>query len=619
MPIISSIQHKSREGRLLVGAMYVLLTLGAVWMVYPFLLLLSGSVKSEVDVRQFDVFPKYLTDDLTLFRKFEAQRYSDLPSNCEASIRSPLYSFEHLEKPNPLPPSVLEDWNHFLENYKSWPRHFFVLGHNAGYQTVSELTLEFKKRLAKEFPHKPKNQLFPEGRGESIKLEDWSRRVYQERQDSEVAHVYYKMRDELPLRYFYPNSIERSYLSFLAPKIGTDKEMEANNRAWGTNYKSRFDINLPRSAPSNQAQRDTWWSFISTYLSARFIEFDPSLLPQFQDFLRSKYSDLSKLNTAYGTSYKNWRDIPFPKETTTGFAMQDIEDGFLQTLKSPHGVSLRGIDFKWRDYLKQKYKGDLAAFNQAHGSHYASFEEARMPIFQHEWELMQKHRTAIVGEMFSRNYRIVWNYLSNQSRAIPNTLIFCLLNVLTALIVNPLAAYALSRFQPRWGYKAMFFLLATMAFPAEVTQIPSFLLLRELGWLNTFLALIIPAAAHGYHIFLLKGFFDSLPQDLYESASLDGASELRIFFTITIPLSAPILAVTALHAFTQAYGAFMFALLVCQKESMWTLMVYIYQIQQLYNTPVIFASLVIAAVPTLLVFVFCQNIIMRGIVVPVEK
>ena len=118
---------------------------------------------------------------------------------------------------------------------------------------------------------------------------------------------------------------------------------------------------------------------------------------------------------------------------------------------------------------------------------------------------------------------------------------------------------------------------------------------------------------------MATGFFDSLPRELYEAASLDGCGELRAFFTITLPLSTPILAVVALGAFTSAYGAFMFALLVCQKESMWTLMVYIYQMQQTYSSPLVFAALVIASIPTLAVFVLCQNVIMRGIVVPVEK
>ena len=75
----------------------------------------------------------------------------------------------------------------------------------------------------------------------------------------------------------------------------------------------------------------------------------------------------------------------------------------------------------------------------------------------------------------------------------------------------------------------------------------------------------------------------------------------------------------ALGSFTGAYSAFMFALLICQDRDMWTLMVWLYQLQGGSGQGVLYASLIVAAVPTLLVFVFCQNIIMRGIVVPVEK
>ena len=84
-------------------------------------------------------------------------------------------------------------------------------------------------------------------------------------------------------------------------------------------------------------------------------------------------------------------------------------------------------------------------------------------------------------------------------------------------------------------------------------------------------------------------------------------------------LSKPILAVIALNAFTAAYSNFMMALLICQDEKMWTLMPWLYQLQQRSGEGVVYSSLIIAAVPTLLIFLFCQNIIMRGIVVPVEK
>jgi multiple sugar transport system permease protein len=85
-----------------------------------------------------------------------------------------------------------------------------------------------------------------------------------------------------------------------------------------------------------------------------------------------------------------------------------------------------------------------------------------------------------------------------------------------------------------------------------VTQIPVFLMLREFNMLNTFWALILPGLGNGYSIFLLKGFFDSLPQEPYESASIDGVGEFRIFWQITMSLSKPIPAVITLNAFTDA-------------------------------------------------------------------
>ena len=118
---------------------------------------------------------------------------------------------------------------------------------------------------------------------------------------------------------------------------------------------------------------------------------------------------------------------------------------------------------------------------------------------------------------------------------------------------------------------------------------------------------------------MLKGFFDSLPQELYESAEIDGANEWSKFWIITMSLSKPILAVFALQAFTGAYSAFMMALIIIPDQSMWTLMVWIFQLQSEVHQSVVFASLVITAIPTFLVFAFCQNLIIRGIVVPVEK
>ena len=158
-----------------------------------------------------------------------------------------------------------------------------------------------------------------------------------------------------------------------------------------------------------------------------------------------------------------------------------------------------------------------------------------------------------------------------------------------------------------------------MAFPAMVTLIPTFILLRNLHLLNTFAALLLPVAANGYLIFLLKGFFDHLPRELFEAASLDGAGELRQFFQLALPLSKPILAVVALSAFSHAYVTFLYALVVCPREDMWILSVWLYQWQGTVTTSAVFASVLCSSVPMLLMFMFTQKIIMRGLAVPSEK
>jgi multiple sugar transport system permease protein len=158
-----------------------------------------------------------------------------------------------------------------------------------------------------------------------------------------------------------------------------------------------------------------------------------------------------------------------------------------------------------------------------------------------------------------------------------------------------------------------------MTFPPMVTMIPNYLLMKDIGFLNTFYALIIPGMANGYSIFLLKGFFDSLPRELYEAADIDAASEFHKFWHIAMSLSKPILAVIALGAFNGAYSNFMFAVVLCPDEKMWTLMVWLVQMQAFSSRGAMMASLVLSAIPTLVVFIFAQNIILRGIVLPVEK
>ena len=604
MPILHQVGRRAWSGRLLLAAMYAVLTFGAVWMVYPFLLMVSGSLKSDLDIRRFDVVPRFLRDDTVLLQKFVEQRYGgqldwfSAATGYRGGDGQPAYAFDQLEPPPAADAAMLRAWNEFLDaEWRDWPAPFLQVGHAFGFKTMPELLFRYIAMLRRDHPGVVRHQL-----PARLPLERWAERSYQP-PSGPFAATYAGFRAELPRRYFVPTPVSGIFVAqYLVPRYGRGPEAVARiNAAWDASYTALEDIRLPARAPDQPDFRADWWAYVRDTLSGRFIRLDPALRGDYQAFLRERYDDLEALRTAHGRAYADWTEIELPAFGVQGPLLAELE-AFLAARPGPDGVALDGPEFRWNAWLATR-----------------GAPEAAMPVYAYDAHLLREHRGAIIRDFVTRNYRIVWDYLAGHGRALRNTVIFCLLAVLTALIVNPLAAYGLSRFQPRWGYKALFLLMATMAFPAEVTQIPAFLMLRELGWLNTFAALIIPAAANGYSIFLLKGFFDSLPKELYESADMDGASELRMFLTITLPLSAPILAVIALGAFTAAYGAFMFALLVCQKESMWTLMVYIYQLQQQFGTPVVFASLVLAALPTLVVFVFCQNIILRGIVVPVEK
>jgi ABC-type glycerol-3-phosphate transport system permease component len=341
-------------------------------------------------------------------------------------------------------------------------------------------------------------------------------------------------------------------------------------------------------------------------LPSRFIAPRPVLTEAFPRFLADRYRNLRLPAPAY-------RKADWPP---TGKAAADWID-FIQTAPATL-LAVSTPDVQFRDHLRAQYRS-LPALNAAWGTHFTAWEQPEPPYLETDWLEMERDRSAIRREFLVRNYREVMDYIALHGPAVWNTFVLCAGLLVVTLIVNPLCAYALSRFNLPSTYKILLFLLATMAFPAEVSAIPNFLLLKQLHLLNTYWALILPAMANGYAIFLLKGFFDSLPKELYEAGTIDGASEARMFSTITLPMSKPVLAVIALGTFTAAYGSFVWAFLVCQDPNKWTLMVWLTQMQSWAPMSVVFAALVLAAIPTLLVFVFCQNIIMRGIIVPTEK
>ena len=438
-----------------------------------------------------------------------------------------------------------------------------------------------------------------------------------------------QFKESLPATEWYYFSLNGFYRKdFIINEYGND--IAKYNKIHNTSFASYQQLNLSPKYPTDADAKikSDWEYFVRNIAGIQYLRIDKSIATEYYKFLKIKHGSLATLNQRYDTSYATFSAIKIP--TVLPFSGMNATDWneFIAGWRDPlsgktyqipiEKISLSSLGFSFQDYLQKKFS-TISEVNKSLGTSYLTFADIVIPQQDIHLAYFNQHKGAIKWEFIKRNYITVTDYIVFHGRGVMNTVIYCLLAVISALLINPLAAYAMSRYQLASTYKILLFLLCTMAFPPMVTAIPNFLMLRSLGLLNTFAALILPGMANGYAIFLLKGFFDSQPRELYESASLDGASEWTLFWQITMSLSKPILAVIALQAFNLAYANFMFAFVVCQDEKMWTMMVWLYQLKQISGTAVMYASLIIAAIPTLIIFLFCQNMIMRGIVVPSEK
>ncbi|MFK4084362.1 carbohydrate ABC transporter permease [Kribbella sp. NPDC020789] len=189
---------------------------------------------------------------------------------------------------------------------------------------------------------------------------------------------------------------------------------------------------------------------------------------------------------------------------------------------------------------------------------------------------------------------------------------------LFTLAIDVTAAYALSKLRPYFGKLILGLMLATLMIPPMVLLLPTYLVAKDLpilhlDLLNTPWAIWLPAAANGFFVFLLKRFFDSIPKELLEAAEIDGASPMRILWSIVLPVSRPILGVVSILSVVTVWKDFVWPLLVLPETEKMSISVGIASLSAQMPQNVLIASLVIASLPTILVFFVFQRSIMAGL------
>ncbi len=215
----------------------------------------------------------------------------------------------------------------------------------------------------------------------------------------------------------------------------------------------------------------------------------------------------------------------------------------------------------------------------------------------------------------------VWSNYAEVVRLVPfarflmNTIIVSVTVTILELITSSFAAYAFARLRFPGRDKLFLLYLGTLMIPGQVTIIPNFLLMSWLGWVDTYAALIIPAAFSAFGTFLLRQFFLSIPPELEQAARMDGASYFQTYRHIILPLSGPALATLAVFAFMTQWNAFLWPLIVTNKEVMRTLTVGIRYFGD--DAPgqfnYLMAGTVMSIIPILLVFLFLQRYFVRGV------
>ncbi len=214
------------------------------------------------------------------------------------------------------------------------------------------------------------------------------------------------------------------------------------------------------------------------------------------------------------------------------------------------------------------------------------------------------------------NYITAWNS-QPLGRYFVNSLIQTGIIVIFQVLFSILAAYAFAILKFP-GRNLMFYLiLGSLMVPFQLTFIPNFILVSQLGWANTYAGLTVPFLASAFGVFLLRQFFLSLPTELHDAAKIDGASNWRYLWTIVVPLSRGSISAFTIFAFLSAWNQYLWPLVITNEVDMRTLQIgirfFLFDQERGSDWGAIMAAAVIALLPTLLIFIVAQQQLVKGI------
>jgi ABC-type glycerol-3-phosphate transport system permease component len=212
------------------------------------------------------------------------------------------------------------------------------------------------------------------------------------------------------------------------------------------------------------------------------------------------------------------------------------------------------------------------------------------------------------------NYPEAWNEFPFARYFLNSFIVSGSVTILNVFLAG-LAGYSLAKYR-YFGQRALFIaILSSLMLPIEVLMVPTFLIVKSLGWLNTYQGLIIPVVADAFGIFLMRQFMLGLPDSLVEAARIDGAGELGTYFRIVVPLIWPAVLTLAIFTWRETWDAFVWPFIIITDDALRTVPIGLQRFQEQYVTTYnsVMAISTIAMVPMILLFFFFQRAFIRGI------
>ncbi|RZT23850.1 MULTISPECIES: carbohydrate ABC transporter permease [Fictibacillus] len=235
-----------------------------------------------------------------------------------------------------------------------------------------------------------------------------------------------------------------------------------------------------------------------------------------------------------------------------------------------------------------------------------------LSAFKPESEVLQLTPTLWPETFTAENFVYLFENM-NFGVYLKNTIIVVLCSFV-GLFFNAMAGYAFAKYKFKGRDKLFYLVLATMMIPGQVTMIPVYLILNQMGLTNTMAGVVLPGLVGAFSIFLFRQFMSTIPDELLEAARLDGASEFRVFMQLILPISKPIMAVQGILTFIAGWNSFLWPLIIANDESLYTLSVGLSLLKGQYggNFALQMAGSTFMVVPIVIIFIIFQKHIIEG-------